>query len=135
MNKNKVVYLVLFMAVGMLTFNSCKKDDNCTELTWYQDSDGDGYGNPGASISSCDQPIGYVSDNTDFDDANASAYPGATEICNDNIDNNGNSFIDCEDFACLNTTTIECNCSDGIDNDGDGFIDCDDFDCYGHQDC
>ncbi|HDR14972.1 MAG TPA: hypothetical protein ENN79_05705 [Desulfobacteraceae bacterium] len=23
-------------------------------------------------------------------------------------------------------------CSDGVDNDGDGFIDCDDFDCAGY---
>jgi hypothetical protein len=26
-------------------------------------------------------------------------------------------------------------CFDGIDNDGDGFIDCDDFDCNGNPDC
>jgi len=26
-------------------------------------------------------------------------------------------------------------CSDGIDNDGDGYIDCDDFDCYKKKNC
>jgi hypothetical protein len=49
--------------------------------------------------------------------------------CTDGIDNDNNSFTDCEDLACLESTKIECDCSDGIDNDNDSFIDCDDVDC------
>lgn len=39
-------------------------------VTWYQDSDGDGYGNQNVTISSCTQPAGYVSNGSDCDDTN-----------------------------------------------------------------
>jgi uncharacterized delta-60 repeat protein len=54
---------------------------------YYGDADGDGYGNPSNSISSCTQPEGYVTDNTDCDDAQFFNHPGASEIC-DGLDNN-----------------------------------------------
>jgi hypothetical protein len=55
-------------------------------LTWYADTDNDGFGNTSATLSSCTQPVGYVSDNTDCNDGAASINPAANEICGNSID-------------------------------------------------
>jgi pectate lyase len=49
----------------------------CTTKTWYGDADGDGFGDPAVTQSSCIQPTGYVEDKTDLcpSDANK-ARPG-----------------------------------------------------------
>ncbi len=64
-------------------------DDNCNWQideglinTYYQDADGDGYGNPSITIQACNPQSGYVANNTDCNDSNAAVYPGAAEICN-----------------------------------------------------
>ncbi|UOY08884.1 DUF6443 domain-containing protein [Muricauda sp. SCSIO 64092] len=36
--------------------------------TWYADSDGDGYGNASVTLSACNIPPNYVSNNNDYDD-------------------------------------------------------------------
>jgi len=46
----------------------------CTPLTWYQDLDGDGRGNPSVTQSSCTQPAGYVAVGGDCNDASASVW-------------------------------------------------------------
>ncbi len=42
--------------------------------TYYEDADGDGYGNPDSTASGCTQPEGYVLDNTDVDDTDAAVW-------------------------------------------------------------
>ncbi len=69
---------------------NCNGQDLCPVL-YYQDADGDGYGNPAVSISG--QQPGYVADNTDCDDANPAIHPAAAEVCND-IDDNCNGMVD-----------------------------------------
>jgi hypothetical protein len=51
-------------------------------VTWYADTDGDAYGDPGAATVACDAPIGHVADASDCDDASASVRPGGAETCN-----------------------------------------------------
>jgi hypothetical protein len=54
------------------------------------------------------------------------------EICDDGVDNDGDSFVDCDDADCYSSPacggTSEV-CNDGVDNDNDGYTDCDDADC------
>jgi uncharacterized protein (TIGR02145 family) len=66
--------------------------DLCSNI-YYRDLDSDSYGNNLDSITFCDPPVGYVIDNTDCDDSDASIHPGATEI-DDDIDNNCDGVID-----------------------------------------
>ncbi len=81
-----------------------------TVYNYYQDNDGDGYGNPSTGVSDCTSPLGYVLDNTDCLDNNGDVYPDGFEICN-GIDDNCNGDND-ED---VELTTYY------LDNDGDGF--------------
>lgn len=66
---------------------------SCIPVNWYADADNDGYGNAAVTQSSCDQPAGYVADNTDCDDAASTIHPGAADLCN-SIDDNCDGVID-----------------------------------------
>ncbi len=75
-------------------------DNNCdgavdegVSSTWYADADGDAYGDSGTGLTACEQPSGYVVDDTDCDDSSARAYPGNAEAC-DALDNNCNGVVD-----------------------------------------
>jgi hypothetical protein len=57
-------------------------DEGLVLFTYYQDIDGDGYGNTAVTVTACAPPAGYVTVSGDCLDTNASAYPGATEVCN-----------------------------------------------------
>ena len=79
--------------------NDCDGEiDEDVRYDWYADADGDGYGDPDSAYETCDPPAGYVVDNTDCDDTEDAAYPGAEEVC-DEVDN------DCDGSTDENVTT------------------------------
>ncbi len=105
-------------------------DNNCDGQTdgmdaidvqmWYQDADGDGYGDVSDILEACSAPSGYVADNTDCDDSSGAMHPGLTETC-DGIDNNCDGqtdegvlntyFLDADEdgYGDSNTTTQACS--------------------------
>lgn len=90
--------------------NNCDgESDDGVGITYYPDSDGDGYGVPGVTIEACEPPLGYAATDTDCDDANAAVFPGNTEVC-DGFDNDCSGVVD----EGVLTTYYQ-------DADGDGF--------------
>ncbi len=55
--------------------------DTTSLVTWYEDGDGDGYGDYSSSRTACEAPAGYVDDATDCDDGDGGIHPDATEMC------------------------------------------------------
>lgn len=108
------------LAPGSYTVTVSDTNDGCTAeaivtiasgaapSTWYADTDNDSYGDPNNTVSDCNQPSGYVSDDTDCDDTNANVYAGATEVCNgidDDCDGQVDEGLNCSCSAGYNTNT------------------------------
>ena len=60
--------------------------------TYYADSDNDGYGGS-SSVEACSAPAGYVSNDDDCNNNNASVRPGVAELC-DSVDNDCDGTVD-----------------------------------------
>jgi len=113
----------------------CDDGDPCTEdqcvegigCVWsIIDRDNDGYGDMRCGGADCD-------------DTDPNINPGVRENCTDNIDNNCNLLIDCDDPDCI-SDPVCCVpepeiCSDNVDNDCDGLTDCSDPDCFNDPVC
>ena len=121
--------------------NDCDSfvDTNAIDApTWYRDVDSDGYGNASVTVSDCDEPPGYVSDDTDCDDSISVINPGASEVC-DGVDNDcdGTTDIDAIDaptwysdsdsdgYGTSTSSLVECGQPSGYVSDD---TDCDDTD-------
>ncbi|MBL0316440.1 MAG: hypothetical protein IPP69_11925 [Flavobacteriales bacterium] len=118
-------------------------DDNCdgdidegVQNTYYQDSDGDGYGDAGSSVMACSAPTDYVTDDTDCDDSSASVYPGATETCDlqdedcdgsvdEGVESTFYADADGDGYGDASVTTTGCTAPSGYVSDD---TDCDDTD-------
>lgn len=86
-------------------------DDDCDALvdlddspvygtgSWFEDTDGDGYGDPDAETLACEAPASAVTDATDCDDEDAGINPGAVEVCLDFVDQDCDGLAD--DYGCL----------------------------------
>ncbi len=88
-------------------------DSDAIAPTWYDDDDGDGWGDNGAKQVSCTQPPFTVPGGDDCDDNNADIHPDAEEVCN---------FFD--DDCNLATDDADAGVTDRlewyVDIDGDG---------------
>jgi hypothetical protein len=105
-------------------------------VVWYQDSDGDGYGDANSIDYACDAPGGYVASSNDCDDTDANIHPGAAEIC-DGIDQNCSGVADegvaptwyqdadGDTYGNANVTQTACSQPSGYVSNGN---DCDDTD-------
>ena len=132
-------------AVNPGALESCNGvDDNCDGSVdedaavdaeiWYADADGDSYGDASVTAVDCDQPAGYVADDSDCDDAAGGVNPGATEVCNgfdDNCDGASDEGVtttyyadaDGDGYGDSGATTADCSAPAGyVSNDED----CDD---------
>ncbi len=58
-------------------------DDGADLSTYYWDGDMDGFGNASISADACEPGEGWVLDSTDCDDADATVYPEAPELCDE----------------------------------------------------
>ncbi len=116
-------------------------DDDCdgsmdegVQTTFYADADSDTYGDLATTTSACTAPAGYVSNNTDCNDASATVYPGATETCNsidDDCDGSTDEGVqttfyidaDTDTYGNIVTTTLACSVPAGYSENS---TDCDD---------
>ncbi len=115
-------------------------DDSAVDaLTFHADADHDTYGDPAVTIRACVTSLGVVDDDTDCDDTNPAAFPGAVDTPYDAIDQDcsGTDLVDVDgdgyaaDFAggadCYDRdTTVYPGATeivDGMDSDCDGTVD------------
>ncbi len=77
-------------------YNDCdaELDEGALDAdTWYNDFDGDGYGDAGVATAACDTPVGYVSDASDCDDTDETVHPGSDDYCN-GVDDDCDGAVD-----------------------------------------
>jgi hypothetical protein len=95
--------------------NDCDGEvDEEVTTTYYEDSDGDGFGLADSTTEDCSEPSGYAAVADDCDDDEAEIHPDATEYC-DEVDNDCDGVVDEDDAADASTWYL--------DADGDGFGD------------
>jgi hypothetical protein len=104
-----------------------------TSQTYYADADGDGFGNPSATLLACTAPNGYVLNSDDCDDTNAAINPNSTWYLDNDGDSFGDpavSFVGCTPPANYVLNNTDCDDNDNqittgavyfVDGDNDGY--------------
>ncbi|MFZ5439208.1 MAG: putative metal-binding motif-containing protein, partial [Myxococcota bacterium] len=90
--------------------NDCDGEtDEAVRVTYFRDSDGDGFGDPRNAVSVCQIPAaGFVTMGGDCDDSRADANPEALETCNGRDD-------DCDGVVDRVTRSCANACGDGLE--------------------
>ncbi len=99
------------------------EDHAVDPASWYADTDGDGYGDPGNVIAACSMPEGYVDNTDDCDDSDINVSPDAAEVCNDR-DDDCDGDVDEPGSGFPNTYYRDAD-NDGYGNIDDPIEDCD----------
>jgi hypothetical protein len=74
--------------------NDCDGEvDEGVADSWYQDLDGDGFGDPATEELACEGEDGRVANADDCSDSDPDSYPGAAERC-DGVDNDCDEILD-----------------------------------------
>ncbi len=95
--------------------NDCNGSiDEVGTNTYYQDADGDGFGDDSNTVVACTLPENHAAVGGDCNDNNPSVHPNGTETC-DAVDNDCNGWTDDADPGLQGGTTYY------FDADGDGF--------------
>lgn len=107
--------------------------DQTANSIWYEDSDGDGFGNSAVSLSQCDQPVGYVSNSLDCDDTDENLSEETdwfADIDGDGYGNPSSIITQCNQPAGYVSDNTDCDDNDPNknsetiwyeDSDGDGY--------------
>ena len=118
---------------GFESGDTCAWSHMVPLMVFFQDLDGDGFGNPDVSQEGCEAPSGFVADNTDCDDSSEVTYPGAAPLdspalcmkdfdTDDYGDDNAGPFTpgtDCDDTnVFVNPDAVDV--CDDVDNNCDG---------------
>ncbi|HEX5151470.1 MAG TPA: T9SS type A sorting domain-containing protein [Parafilimonas sp.] len=102
---------------------------DCIPQTFYADADHDGYGNPAVTIQNCVVPQGYVTNNTDCNDDDASVHAPVTyyrDFDQDNFGDANNTIQACSSTPPQGYVANADDCDDtqllyaDADNDGYG---------------
>lgn len=99
----------------------------CSQTTWYQDLDGDGWGTD-LIETSCGLPEGFAVRDGDCDDADASVHPDAADLCDGaaflacQAEDAAPSAGDCDDGDAAVHPDADETCN-AVDDDCDGIID------------
>ncbi|MCP9234717.1 MopE-related protein, partial [Lewinella sp. JB7] len=121
--------------------NDCdgEVDEDSPTVTFYADTDGDGFGDPNNTTEDCSVPTGYVNNDSDCDDTDATIGEAMTFYLDLDGDNFGDETFttvgctmppgfaaqsgDCDNFnADIYPGAPDIIC-DGLDNDCDGEVD------------
>lgn len=73
--------------------NGWVDDDASDSVTYWEDDDGDGFGDSERPIQACVELPGFVAIDGDCDDRDPAVNPGATEVC-DTVDNDCDGAVD-----------------------------------------